>query len=137
MSASPVVRFRIDFSAHAAVGPGKIELLEAIGKSGSLSQAARDLGMSYRRAWLLVASLNTSFRKPVARAVTGGRGGGGATLTDFGHALIESYRALDRDISSIAARHLQGILPAVARGGRGKNVVSRRAIAARRISSEN
>ena len=133
MMASPVVRFRIDFSDHAAVGPGKIELLEAIAASGSLSQAARSIGMSYRRAWLLMSSLNTSFRKPVARAVTGGRGGGGATLTDFGRELIERYRALDRDISSIAARHLQDIVPAVARGGRGKSAVSRRPVAARRI----
>jgi molybdate transport system regulatory protein len=133
MSAGPLVRFRIDFSDRAAVGPGKIELLEAIGESGSLSQAARNLGMSYRRAWLLVASLNSSFRRPVARAVAGGRGGGGATLTDFGRTLIETYRALDREISSIAARHLQDILPAVARGSRAKSVVSRRPIAARRI----
>jgi molybdate transport system regulatory protein len=127
--ASPVVRFRIDFADHAAVGPGKIALLEAVHASGSLSQAARNLGMSYRRAWLLIASLNASFRKPVARAVTGGRGGGGATLTEFGVELITSYRALDRDISSIAARHLRPIVKAVTKASRVKPAVARRSFA--------
>ena len=55
---TPVVRFRIDFANACYIGPGKIDLLEGIQKSGSLSQAARDLGMSYRRAWLLVEELN-------------------------------------------------------------------------------
>jgi len=112
--ASPVVRFRIDFAEHAAVGPGKISLLEAIRNSGSLSQAARDLGMSYRRAWMLIASLNASFNKPVTRATAGGRGGGGAALTLFGAQLIESYRLLDKDISALAARRLEALLPTVA-----------------------
>src|ERR1700733_2548714 len=112
--ASPVVRFRIDFAEHAEVGPGKISLLEAIRNSGSLSQAARDLGMSYRRAWMLVASLNASFNKPVTRATAGGRGGGGAALTLFGAQLIESYRLLDKDISALAARRLEALLPSVA-----------------------
>ena len=60
-------RFRIDFAANSWVGPGKIELLEAIRGHGSLSQAARGLGMSYRRAWLLLESLNSYFREPVTR----------------------------------------------------------------------
>src|SRR5579863_8743203 len=62
---APVVRFRIDFAAHSSVGPGKIRLLEAIRDAGSLSQGARNIGISYRRAWLLVDSLNQSFRKRV------------------------------------------------------------------------
>ena len=64
--ATPVIHFRIDFAANSWVGPGKIELLEAIRVDGSLSQAARSLGMSYRRAWLLVDSLNSYFREPVS-----------------------------------------------------------------------
>jgi molybdate transport system regulatory protein len=87
---APIVRFRIDFAKNAYVGPGKIELLEAIRDSGSLSQAARDIGMSYRRAWLLVESLRTSFREPVTLATTGGRGGGGVALTKFGETLVRS-----------------------------------------------
>jgi molybdate transport system regulatory protein len=61
---NPVIRFRIDFTKDFNVGPGKIESLEAIQSSGSLSHAARDIGMSYRRAWQLLKSLNASFREP-------------------------------------------------------------------------
>ena len=75
------ISFRVDFSPECAVGPGKIALLEHIGSTGSLSEAARRLKMSYRRAWLLLEDLNTSFQQPVARMSVGGRGGGGASLT--------------------------------------------------------
>ncbi len=108
---TPVVRFRIDFADDCYIGPGKIDLLEGIQKSGSLSQAARDLGMSYRRAWLLVDSLRSSFREPVAMAMTGGRGGGGVKLTKFGELLIKSYRALERDIARAGARRMRAIAP--------------------------
>jgi molybdate transport system regulatory protein len=104
---NPVIRFRIDFSNHACVGPGKIELLEAIGASGSISQAARDLGMSYRQAWLLIDSVRAAFREPVTVATTGGKGGGGVELTEFGQGLVESYRALERDIAALARRRLR------------------------------
>ena len=73
----PAVRLRIDFGHAAAVGPGKIALLEHIAASGSLAQAARELGMSYRRAWQLLGSLNGSFREPLVASARGGRGGGG------------------------------------------------------------
>ena len=62
-----LIRFRIDFAAHCNVGPGKIELLEEIARSGSLSQAARRMGISYRRAWMLLDSLNSGFNQPPAR----------------------------------------------------------------------
>jgi molybdate transport system regulatory protein len=101
---NPVIRIRIDFSDSSFVGPGKIDLLEAIRDAGSLSQAARDLGMSYRRAWLLIDSFKSAFREPVTLATTGSKGGGGVTLTSFGQGLVESYRALERDIAEIAAR---------------------------------
>jgi len=71
------VSFRVDFSPDCAVGPGKIALLEHISSTGSLSEAARKLKMSYRRAWLLLEDLNTSFQQPVAQMSVGGRGGGG------------------------------------------------------------
>ncbi len=112
---APVVRFRVDFAKGSYVGPGKIQLLEAIRKSGSLSQAARDLGMSYRRAWLLVDSLKNSFREPLTVASTGGKGGGGVQLTEFGETLIDSYRSLEREIDKLAQRHLQAVIPAVIR----------------------
>ncbi len=112
---APVVRFRIDFAAHSSVGPGKIRLLEAIRDAGSLSQGARNIGISYRRAWLLVDSLNQSFRKRVTVANTGGRDGGGMLVTAFGGALIKSYRKLERDFASLAERRLHSIIATVIR----------------------
>jgi molybdate transport system regulatory protein len=105
----PTVRFRIDFNRDEAIGPGKIALLEAIAKCGSLSQAARDLGMSYSRAWQLLDSTNTAFVDKVAVMSKGGRGGGGASITAFGHALIGSYRAFEKDVQARAARHFRPI----------------------------
>ncbi|HKC49845.1 MAG TPA: LysR family transcriptional regulator [Myxococcota bacterium] len=90
------VRLRIDFAPSGSVGPGKIALLEAIEASGSLSQAARELGMSYRRAWGLLDDLNRALREPAASASVGGAGGGGAKLTKFGRALIAAYREVER-----------------------------------------
>ncbi len=112
---TPMVRFRIDFAAGSHVGPGKIELLEAIRDSGSLSQAARNMRMSYRRAWLLLESLNASFQEPVAVATAGGKGGGGVTVTRFGLSLISGYRELEAAIARLAARRLQHLIPRVHR----------------------
>jgi molybdate transport system regulatory protein len=112
----PAIRFRVDLGEEGAVGPGKIALLEHIGQGGSLSQAARELGMSYRRAWLLLDSLNHCFRERVAVSAKGGRRGGGATLTAFGHQLIRAYRDFDAEVQARAARHFRPILRA-ARGG--------------------
>ena len=97
------------------MGPGKIALLEQIARDGSLSQAARELKMSYRRAcyrraWLLLESLNGCFVEPVALTAKGGRGGGGATLTPFGRELIRAYRKLDAEIQVRALRHLRPFL---------------------------
>jgi molybdate transport system regulatory protein len=111
--AAPVVRFRIDFAEHSSLGPGKIHLLEAIRDSGSLSQAARNMGMSYRRAWLIVESLRQSIREPVTVSSAGGKDGGGMRVTEFGDALIESYRELERDFATLAARRLDAIIPTV------------------------
>jgi molybdate transport system regulatory protein len=103
------VRFRVDFANRCSVGVGKIELLEGIARTGSLSQAAREMHMSYRRAWLLLADLNGSFDSPVARTATGGRGGGGAVLTPFGSELVEGYRKLESSLRPIAKRCLSGV----------------------------
>jgi len=110
-----VIRFRIDFAEHSSLGPGKIGLLEAIRDAGSISQAARDLGMSYRRAWLLIDSVRMAFRQPVTMATTGGKGGGGVALTKFGEGLVESYRALERDIDELAQRRLRTLTAETAR----------------------
>ena len=135
--ASPEVRFRVDFSAACSVGAGKIELLETIARTGSLSQAARELSMSYRRAWVLVDSLNRDFDTPVARNNVGGNGGG-AVLTDFGHELIAAYRALEAGIQELADRKLRSIAGHIApaeggAGERGSSGPVRRQRIARRL----
>ena len=122
--AAPIVRFRIDFVEHSSVGPGKIRLLEAIQDSGSLSQGARNMEMSYRRAWLLVENLNQSFREPVTLASTGGKRGGGMLVTEFGDALIKSYRELERDFATMAARRLHPIIATVVRHSKSGDKVS-------------
>jgi molybdate transport system regulatory protein len=86
---------RVDFGSERALGPGKIRLLEAVGRTGSISQAGRSLDMSYRRAWLLIDDLNQCFREPVVTTQSGGAQGGGAALTPFGQELIETYRAIE------------------------------------------
>jgi len=86
---------RVDFGFERALGPGKIRLLEAVGKTGSISQAGRSLDMSYRRAWLLIDDMNQCFREPVVSTQSGGAQGGGAALTPFGQQLIEQYRSIE------------------------------------------
>jgi molybdate transport system regulatory protein len=100
---------RVDLGSGRALGPGKIRLLEAIEKTGSISQAGRKLGMSYRRAWLLVDDMNNCFRDPVIEAQPGGAHGGGATLTSFGQKLIEHYRAIEADALVATRKHLHDI----------------------------
>jgi len=113
---------RVDLSS-GAIGPGKIRLLELVGKSGSISAAGRAMNMSYRRAWMLVDSLNRCFRVPVVETQLGGTHGGGAVLTALGRELIARYRTLERASAEAGAADLdaldaaQAATPAV-RGGR-------------------
>jgi molybdate transport system regulatory protein len=86
---------RIDLQTGDRIGPGKIELLEAIRSTGSISAAARSTGMSYRRAWLLVEEINRALREPAVTAETGGVRGGGAVVTPVGERVIGLYRAVE------------------------------------------
>ena len=104
-----MVRFRVDFTDACSLGPGKIELLESIQRTGSLRQAAQALGMSYRRAWLLLDGLNRSFSEPASTASVGGQGGGGVTLTPFGLEIIRCYRTAAQAIEAAARQELQPI----------------------------
>ncbi len=88
-------RLRILLGSDIAIGPGKADLLEAIGRTGSISAAAREMEMSYRRAWLLVDTMNQCFRKPLIEAVKGGSGGGGAQITALGLDVLARYRAME------------------------------------------
>lgn len=114
MPAALRVRFRVDFGAGCSVGIGKVELLEAIRRAGSLSSAARALKMSYRRAWLLMDDLNTSFDRPVVDTTTGGVHGGGAVLTAFGEQVVAGYRELESSLQPIANRCLKPLRKRVA-----------------------
>ena len=100
---------RLDLSSGERIGPGKIALLEAIARAGSISAAARDLGMSYRRAWLLVEEVNTAFREPAVVAATGGQHGGGAVLTPMGDQIIDLYRAIESHARTSASAEFRNI----------------------------
>jgi len=100
---APGLKLRIDFPGGARIGPGKIDLLEAVARTGSITAAGRALGMSYRRAWLLLDALNRTFDAPVVATAAGGAGGGGAEVTAFGLGLIAAYRALQADCAALAA----------------------------------
>jgi len=100
---------RVDFGSNRAIGPGKIRLLEAIDKGGSISEAGRSLGMSYRRAWLLINDVNRCFRDPVVTTRPGGKSGGGAALTAFGRKLVHNYRAIEAEAASAAEARLHDL----------------------------
>jgi molybdate transport system regulatory protein len=89
------LRLRIVFPEDRQLGPGKADLLEAIQRTGSISSAARELGMSYRRAWLLADELGKLFKRPILTTAAGGAHGGGAALTEFGRALVAAYRRIE------------------------------------------
>lgn len=103
MSARVRFRLRIYNDAVVAIGPGKVDLLEAIAETGSISAAARTLKMSYRRAWVLVETLNQSLNQPAVVTVTGGTRGGGAQLTEIGEEIIRHYRAIEDAAARAAA----------------------------------
>jgi molybdate transport system regulatory protein len=96
---------RVDLGGGRAVGPGKIHLLDQTHKSGSIIQAGRDLGLSYRRAWLLINDLNNSFRFPVIEAATGGIGGGSTRLTRFGRKVIKLYQTIEAEALAATWEH--------------------------------
>ncbi len=96
-----------------SLGPGKIAVLEAIGREGSISAAAKMLGMSYRRAWLHVDALNTMFDEPCV-TTRPGRHGGGAVLTSLGTGIVASFRAIEVSATNAADTHLSGLVQRLA-----------------------
>lgn len=89
-------KLRIQFGDEIAIGPGKADLLEAIRDTGSITAAGRQLGMSYKRAWNLVDTMNRCFRQPLVDTATGGGGGGGARLTSFGEQVLTLFREMQQ-----------------------------------------
>jgi molybdate transport system regulatory protein len=104
----PEVRFRMRIrSADAvALGPGKVDLLEAVREYGSISAAARSLDMSYRRAWLLIDELNRSLKSPATHSEQGGQSGGGCTLTPVGETIIRLYRDVEEEAQRSCAKQI-------------------------------
>jgi molybdate transport system regulatory protein len=112
MPKTPTLRFRmrINKGDEIAVGPGKIALLEAIIDTGSITAAAKHLGMSYRRAWLLVDAMNDSFRTPVVSTSKGGRLGGSTVVTPLGEEVIRRYRTIETIAASAARGEINALL---------------------------
>jgi len=100
---------RVDLPGRHAIGPGKIKLLELIEQSGSISAAGRAMNMSYRRAWMLIDSLNRCFRSAVVETQLGGTRGGGAALSALGRDVISWYRAIERGATKASARELAAL----------------------------
>lgn len=111
----PKASLRIEFGPEQRIGPGKVRLLELVAETGSISAAAREMDMSYRRAWLLIDEMNHMFKEPVIAAMTGGAHGGGARLTELGESLIAAYRAVEADSVQILAKRLGRVLGHVTR----------------------
>ena len=106
MSLHARFRLRINKGEEIAVGPGKVALLEAIIAAGSITAAAKDLGMSYRRAWLLVDDMNRCFKKPVVDSAKGGKEGGGTVVTPTGQEVVALYRGIEAQAQKAAAADL-------------------------------
>jgi molybdate transport system regulatory protein len=117
----PEVRFHIRDNAHEtelAIGPGKVALLEAIEQTGSITSSAKKLGMSYRRAWLLVDETNRCLVRPAVQTASGGQRGGGTLLTPVGVELVRRYRAVEQQTGLAVARKLKSLLRTIPPGHR-------------------
>ncbi|SHO60976.1 molybdate transport system regulatory protein [Pseudoxanthobacter soli DSM 19599] len=100
------LRIRIHFGDRGFFGPGKAQLLELIASEGSIAAAGRAMGMSYRRAWLLVEDMNALFDAPLVAAQHGGQGGGGAVVTPEGMAVLARYRAVIEKAEAAAGQDI-------------------------------
>ena len=105
------IQARLMLDDEIAFGPGKADLLIAIQSTGSISAAGKHLGMSYRRAWLLVDAMNRCFQQPLVETATGGTQGGGTRLTPLGLDVIERYQQLQQDIHALGEKHFPELKP--------------------------
>ncbi|WP_144183588.1 winged helix-turn-helix domain-containing protein [Elioraea rosea] len=105
----PALHVRVDLVPGVSFGPGKADLLQGIAETGSIAAAGRRLGMSYKRAWSLVETLNAMFRSPLVAATKGGAAGGGATLTGDGEAVLARYRAIQAGAAAATAEDLAAL----------------------------
>jgi molybdate transport system regulatory protein len=100
------LRIRITRGEDIAIGQGKADLLQGVRETGSIAGAARRMGMSYRKAWLLLDEMNRCFREPVVVAAKGGPSGGGAVLTPLGQEALDRYRDIQAHAKAAIAREL-------------------------------
>ena len=100
-------RLRVTRGDDIVLGPGKVDLLEAVAREGSITAAAKALGMSYRRAWLLIDTMNRNLRAPVVAAGAGGAQGGGAALTPLGAEVVQRYRRIEARATTATAVDLR------------------------------
>lgn len=108
-------RVRIYRDECIAIGPGKVRLLEGIAETGSISAAARQLGMSYRRAWQLVEDMNQALAEPAVVTVKGGAHGGGAGLSPTGASIVKHYRAMEAAARCAASAEISALERLLAR----------------------
>lgn len=113
----PALHIRVDLRPGVSLGPGKADLLQGIAETGSIAAAGRRLGMSYKRAWSLVETLNGTFRTPLVSATKGGATGGGASLTAEGEAVLARYRAIQSRAAEATASDLAALGMAAAERG--------------------
>ena len=109
MSSKVQFRLRVYNDSTIANGPGKVQLLESIAEAGSISAAARSLGMSYRRAWVLVDEMNRALQTPAVNTSAGGAHGGGASLTATGEAIVRHYRSIETTSRMAAAADIAAL----------------------------
>ena len=105
------VSVRLRFADHARLGPGKMALLQAVQQTGSIAAAGREMNMSYRRAWLLIDSVNAMFEEPVVLVAGADGAQGRCVLTPLGETLLAAYRATEADTARAVARHFAALLP--------------------------
>jgi len=115
-SKAPGARLRVVLAGDVAIGPGQAAMLEEIGAAGSVAAAARRMGMSYKRAWYLVKSMNKGVRRPLVVMSKGGRAGGGARLTPLGDEVLRRYRRME----TLTAKAINGEMAALKKALRGR-----------------
>jgi molybdate transport system regulatory protein len=118
---NPHLSIRLDLANGDRIGPGKIALLEAIRAKGSISEAARHLGMSYRRAWMLVDQINETLREPAVSTRQGGQRGGWTVLTPTGERVIELYHAIEELTCTSARQEFRAIAKLVRQSERARD----------------
>ena len=114
LRALPRLRFRLVIGRDMAISPGKADLLEAIAESGSIAAAGRSMGMSYKRAWYLLDTMNRCFREPLVLVRKGGRHHGGTELTATGKQVLTLFRAIEKRAIAANAAELEGFADLIA-----------------------